>query len=538
VTRPRAAALAALSAATIACVLPLVCHASLPDGSDVSFHALAARSFAEALREGIAYPRWVGDANLGFGAPTFVIYPPLAFYLTALAGLATGGDALEAIRWVLVAGTAATAASFWLSTRDVATDAGAAAGAALYLLLPYHVLDLYERFALAEYLAFAWLPPLFWAVRRLGRGFSWRAWFALALCYAGLTMTHALSAYMVLLVLGPYAALVAWRARRWALLAEALAAGAVALACCGVYLVPMAVERHTTNHAFQLVRQFDWRRNFVLRDETQFGFLADFIKPWVTAASLAAAAVGGAAFALAHRQADAGREGALGLWAFALQVPVSAPLWALVPGLAVVQFPWRFVGFATLFAATGMAVALSGPRREAAAMALAVLAPPVVGLSVVITSLHPFSFDAEAARDSRHRYVYEHMPAGTDLSFPWAQMTDEQPDAMLAGPGRVETLAWTAEARRLRVTSPEGGRVVVRTFAFPGWEARVDGLPVPVRPDAKFGAIEVDVPAGEHEVEARYAETWDRRAGAAVSALGLAALAALAVVARARNRER
>ena len=40
--------------------------------------------FTEALKEGNFYPRWMPLNFWGYGSPTFLLYPPLAYYLVAL----------------------------------------------------------------------------------------------------------------------------------------------------------------------------------------------------------------------------------------------------------------------------------------------------------------------------------------------------------------------------------------------------------------------------------------------------------------------
>lgn len=82
--------------------------------------------------------------------------------------------------------------------------------------------------------------------------------------------------------------------------------------------------------------------------------------------------------------------------------------------------------------------------------------------------------------------------------------------------------AWTS--------SPCEGMLVFGEPNFPGWQARVDGRPVPLH--APFGALRgVVVPAGSHTVELVY-RPYSVYWGAALSAIGLALCAGLAVRAR------
>src|SRR5438093_6518578 len=64
--------------------------------------------FSQALREGVIYPRWLPLNFWGYGSPTFVLYPPLAFYLVALLQFFTGS--------VIVAMNIAKFAALFLSS--------------------------------------------------------------------------------------------------------------------------------------------------------------------------------------------------------------------------------------------------------------------------------------------------------------------------------------------------------------------------------------------------------------------------------------
>ena len=70
------------------------------------------------------------------------------------------------------------------------------------------------------------------------------------------------------------------------------------------------------------------------------------------------------------------------------------------------------------------------------------------------------------------------------------------------------------------------------TAWFPGWEARIDGTPVPTTAARPSGLIRVAVPAGEHQVELAWTRTTTRLVADIVS---LASLLALAFAVRRRQ---
>jgi hypothetical protein len=548
----------------------------MPRASDVSYHSQWAHGFVEALSEGIPFPRWVGTTNRGFGAPVFLIYPPLSYYLVAACSLATS-SVVEAMRLALIVAAFLSGLSFFLAARGMGSELGAAFGAALYVLLPYHALDLYERFALAEYTAFVWFPLLFWAVRVLADRLSWGAWFGLAACLSGLFLTHPMSAYLIGFSLGPYALLRLGRSRRWSHWIPMAAAAVVAVLCCAVYLLPLFVHRSNVHLDWFDTPHYDWRRNFIYRDEVAFGYRFDVVKPWSTAASttqgvFAVAAAGVLAARLRGARRSAARDSGaalespdrelrlegwtqfgLSLWSWYLQTPLSTPLWAVVPQLGAAQFPWRFSAFQLLGACflahcvlargapptseseqsarredrrLGILDRLAWPLRRRPLLAAAVLALaalPALRVSAQLTGSRPWDFDEAMARNPVYRYrvVKEFFPRGVENWLQWESVPFPERRAFLRQPGRIEELSWTAHARRVSVETPRSNRLILMTFVYPGWQARLDGRTVPILSDNPMNAIEVEVPAGAHEVEVVFMPTWDRRLGAAVSGISV-----------------
>jgi hypothetical protein len=247
--------------------------------SDAAFAVQNARGFIDGLSEGRFYPRWVAESNRGHGAPTFLYYPPGVYYLVAAAHLVTQ-DLLAALRATGVLLAALSGIAFVVAARRWAGLRAAAFGAAVYLALPYHLLDLYERFALAEFGAFVWYPLVFACADRLLDGPSRRAWIALALCYAALVFTHLVSGFMLAFVLVPYLGVRAAREGCWPRLVPFGAAIALGLACSAVFVLPVFAERDEIQMEYaNEVGRFDWRRNLLFRDEVAAGYSRATVKP-------------------------------------------------------------------------------------------------------------------------------------------------------------------------------------------------------------------------------------------------------------------
>ncbi len=98
-----------------------------------------------------------------------------------------------------------------------------------------------------------------------------------------------------------------------------------------------------------------------------------------------------------------------------------------------------------------------------------------------------------------------------------------RPQSECSAPARVELVAASNHRRRWRVSAPCTGLLVLGEVLYPGWQATVDGRPMPVvRADSLWAALPAE--AGDQEVEWRYVPRifW---IGLAISLLTLAAFA-------------
>jgi hypothetical protein len=452
--------------------------------------------FAQELRHGALYPRWLSGSNGGLGAPVFYYYPPIAFYgaaLFKLAGLGTYSALLAAAGTAWFAGGAAMLA--WLR----GCGRRALPLAALYMAMPYHVIDFYRRGAFAEFCCYALLPLLALGVRRAAAG---RGMVPLAITYALLIGTHLPIALLTsLLLIGPWCGWTVWQDRH---ALRPIACGlALGIALAAVYLLPaLTLQHHASFHQFWTpgeLRPSNWTF-FTPARWTDPGAVRLFI---VLTLFLA-----GAAAVLA-----CGRSGwALGALAIcALVAGVVPGLWDL-PLVAKVQFPWR----ALMLVEFALVTALAWSRRGWLPFVAFV---PLLGLSWLF--LRPPQPDpagwTPAALSATRPEVLEYLPRGAPRErgtySPWA----------------------LALAARHRAPEVRGGETILPLFHFPGWQVRCGGPAVPTFADPATRLLRY---RGGADCSIRRVPLPPERIGAALSVLALGALAVAGLVGSATRRRR
>jgi hypothetical protein len=539
----RVGAAAALVAATLAVMWPTARDGS-PIGHDSQWHYVWAAQFVESLAAGVLYPRWLPGVNEGLGNPTFVFYPPLLYYLGAAGWALTGSvprglDVANALM-LLVSAIAA-----YRYLRGGLPRPAALLGAFALMALPYRILDLYERHAIAEFAAFAWPPLALVALRHVARAPSWPAAGPAAAALAGATAGVALTHLPSLLLWGPLFALEAVRlagpGRRLPGVARAWVALGLGLLAAAVFLLPAVVERSSVQIGWlDWVAKAEEHTIFSTRmahgsQMMAFNHRVGRFACWTGALALVAALAllwpgGGRAVA----EAPAGEPSPLpvrpailvGLVAFGLMTGPSAWLWAWLPLLPSIQFPWRFLCVLTPVAAllaAGAANRTFAPGTPAAARALGVAALALLGSNLWLswaeivektyrgtrTALEIAAFPARAQDAAEYRPL-----AAPAAGFP------RLPKAALLPEGQASPVEWRPTRRRIVVDAPLPGRLRVATFFYPGWRATLDGRALPIRA-GQSGVIEADVPPGRHEVVLRFGGTPGRAAGAALSLVGL-----------------
>lgn len=385
----------AIGAATLLVMLPaLLSQPILHQSFWISW--VWADQFTAELAAGNLYPRWLPDSHGGLGSPVFYYYPPGAFYVTGLfglAGLSTYGSILAAFA---VAFAASGVAMYrWLRE----WTAYPLAGALFFMVAPYHVIDFYGRGALAETLAIGFIPVIALGMKH-GRSIL------VALAYAGLILTHLPLAVLAgPFLVAPYAFYLA--RTDWRHLVRLLLPLLVGTLIACVYLAPaLLLDRYRdASHlsdqpflhpSFWSVFTFEWARLTYFHTLVYLAILT--------------IAVAGLVLFLLRRSVWAG-------WATAACAIVAGFLpgfWSL-PIIEQVQFAFRAKPFAEFAAATALAT-----THRLLTGAIAIVP------ALLITAFTPISRQSAPSLShlqARHPDVREYLPPGVSQPS-WGGIAD------------------------------------------------------------------------------------------------------------------
>jgi uncharacterized membrane protein len=144
------------------------CAGAMPVTHDMVMHLNQMQAFYDGLMTGRPYPRWNAQTNRGFGSPTTIFYPPLTYYLTS-AIYAVARDWVLVIKLFYLSVMTASALAFYPLARQLFPRSVSLLATACYTLMPYHLLNHYQRGAFAECLSFVFIPLMALFLLRLMR---------------------------------------------------------------------------------------------------------------------------------------------------------------------------------------------------------------------------------------------------------------------------------------------------------------------------------------------------------------------------------
>ena len=493
----------------------------IPSGHDFEYHL---NSWIEVLaqwRQGILYPHWSALAHFGYGEARYIFYPPASWTLGAVLGALLPWKIVPAVyNWLAL--TLAGMSMFALARR-LTTPSNAIFAALFYAVNPYHLVIVYWRSAEAELLAASYLPLLLLFVLRLDEDGS-RVITPLSLIVAAGWLTNIPSAVMIMYSLGALALWAAIFRRSGKILLHVAAAIALGMGVAAIYLLPVFHQRGWVNLRQVLSPGIRPLENFLFTvtrdpDHNRFNRIVSVVALWeiiILVVSLW----------IARRRSAKKIWQPLLLWGTiptVLMVKIMLPLWNHLPVLEYVQFPWRWLLCLNVAVALVVVFALERWWLRILICAIALLSVPFVWHRIQ-PPWWDKPADIQEMVDNEHDGIGndgtdEYVPSGADPS----DIDQDAPLAVYHGSGaaQINIAGWQTEQRQLNVTATAPGTLTMRLFNYPLWTVQVNGQRITAQSTDDTVQMLIPIPAGESRLQILWAEAWDRKLGAGISALCL-----------------
>jgi len=526
-------------------------------GYDNVLHLWRSLEAESMLAHGVLYTRWFPNMVFGLGYPMLLFNPPLSPLLAALLHR-SGLDWPLAINGVFALGTLLSGWTTWLWVRDlrrstprIEREVAALAAALVMVTLPFHAYVNYHRASMSEALAWAFPPLILWGLARWQRDAQRRGLWAAAGGLAAMLLTHDAFAYLLLPLLAVWVIAIALDAHNARAAWRGVWALGLGIGLAAFFWLPSILERG--NVQFGRVLSYRYSASFVSPAyllEPPRAVDASLLNPWLPKGIglLPALGMGCAVPVLVALRRKDGfwRLFILGmttlgyLW---LVTPAAAWFWQLVPQLAFLHFPWRFLSPAAVGVAALAGIGCGWLARRwlpAGTLALIVLSlgtfgwlyPPHTPLPQPATLTGMFDYEHQTGwlggttfGELLPRTVQQlptNSPPEADLRA-GREALRLRPEELPEG-ARIHAASYGLNRARLEVESPVVFCARYWTLAYPGWRVWIDGEPTSIIPSEPEGLITFDVPAGRHTLEIRFGETPLRVAADALSMLSLALL--------------
>ncbi|MBI2010426.1 MAG: hypothetical protein HYS86_04615 [Candidatus Chisholmbacteria bacterium] len=461
-------------------------------------------AFHHSLVEGQFPVRWSARLNHGYGYPVLNFLYPLPFYLAEIFFLFTQSFTLS-IKWVFIASLLLSALTSFVWLKRHFSPLAALAGSVLYLYTPYRFVDAYVRGSVAESLAFVFVPLLFLSVdlipkkRQLALSLG-------ALAVAGTILSH--NVFSLFVVLSLVYGFITLPPKMWPQLMLLILFG---LGLSAYFWVPAISELSLVRAADLIVA--DPKAHLLNLSHLvipSWGFgpadpkRPDSLSFQVGVVNLLVVVIAVLKFkGLKAKPRPVTFFLLLFVAAVFLMHTLSRPLWQVIPGIAVIQFPWRLLSVTTLATSFLAAWAVNHNRWRLAGIAL-------ITLSVILT----FPYAKTETQFSKSDSFYatnedtttvkqEYLPLWVKVP-PRARTGDRV--TFLSGRGVVADLKETNRIISFRLEASENAKVQIAQIYYPGWQATVNGQVVQLD-YGDTGLMSVSLGQGVSFVSFRFGET-------------------------------
>jgi hypothetical protein len=550
---------------------PLLTPAYFFNAHDAKHSVFFLVEFDQTLRDGFLWPRWSPDFAFGYGYPLFNLYAPLAFYVAELLHL-LGLGFTTAIKTMYVLATIGAGLGMYGFTQLLFGRQAGLLAAIVYMVVPFHLVEIFVRSAYAEFVALALIPFLFWAFTELVAAPNLRRVALAGFTYGVLALIHhttfftfspLLMVYLLMLLLAKARLNLPYSTGTMSLISRTIyvaSAGVLGLALAAIYLIPAIIETRYIKVEQWTSGSYNYLQHFV--------YFAQFFSPkWGYGYSgmgllddlsyqlgiVVIALISFALISIITRRFPHHSTALFFLVAtfivILLMSPLAEPVWQVVPIATLVQFPWRLLGMTafTMSVVAGSLLAETNEELTISHISYPISSPLFLLTLVVVLASLPYTlpqyteipnwaetplavinWDRASIADRVGMVsVTQEQPKTSPLEQQYLKGEPLSAAGIMTGQGTVETLHRGGASSQVKVVAAKPVTLQFYTYDYPGWQITLNGQPIPHRPEPPYGLITVDVPAGDHILLLRMGSTPPRTLGAIISGLALLAITGL-----------
>lgn len=491
--------------------------------SDTLTYTSWAWQFVEALKEGIIYPRWAPLNFWEYGSPTFILYPPFAFYLVAFFNMFTG-SVLVAMNIAKLVALFISAMGMFLLVREFYPEKTALLTASLYIVFPYNIFWIYLGASFATPISLIWFPLIILCIYKYLRDRHIRYILYAGAFYGGLILTHLIVAYMYAFVFSVFVAYMSIIKRKPKDLIVIPIIVIIGLLLSAAFVFPFLYETQFLN-----VKDFGnglvFSDFFILPNMTDkvpsghfwpflYGHYIIYIAVFLVCLLLFI--IQARKLKQINRNDDTNSINTffigITIGSMFLLFGVSTFLWKFIPFFAYIQYPIRWLiityfAFSFLFAAGFQILDMQfKTKRRSHYFFIALLFFICFFFDYgYISKAHIFTTQ-ELIPFKGVNFAPEHLPSGVDIDMV-KESSDVKRVTLLAGEGEANISQWKSAERIIEITGYQPITIKIRTFNFPGWKAYVDGVEIGIKTEKDVGAMLIDIPKGKHTLILRFEDT-------------------------------
>ncbi len=479
--------------------------------------------------------RWVPDAGYRYGYPQFNFYPPSVYYIGAVMHR-FGIQYIDAVKILFVAGYIVSALTMFLLVSSLLGPWPAFVSSVLYSYVPYKAVEVFVRGAMSEFWALSIFPLIFRAVYKLIKTEKKKYFIWFSISIALLVTTHSL----MTLIFAPFA--VIWAAywlyaeKKWKHVSKVILSGLLGIGLSALFLLPVIFEKKFVHVESMLSGYFDYRAHFVslykifISREWGYGS-SGFPKELLNLSTgMVQWIIGIVAVVLGIFSRKKEKKLSLLLFILAgcelialfMMHMKSSFIWAKLPFLWWLQFPWRYlsVSIFLLSILAGLAVYLSSKAKYVLG-SLAIIAAIALNIGFFtpkdwLNISDSDKFSGISWEKQMTISIFDYLPIYAKL--PPITEAPKLPE-VLEGSADITDYQKGSDFQTGKFEVSQEAVIRLPLFDFPGMKVRANGEVIKHSNDdcrgQEFclGLITFNLPKGSYFIDARLTDTPVRKIG-------------------------